>query len=91
MTRVFVRHDRRGRILGVASVELMAEGLSQPFHLDDPAHGVVEVAADHEAFRDGLEHAADTHAVNVSAGTLVAKKRGGRAPVTRRNRKTPSR
>jgi hypothetical protein len=91
MARVFVHHDRDGRILGVVSVRLMAEELPHPFHLDDPAHGVIEVPEDHAAFQEGLERAADTHVVDVRRGALVPREGRGRRARAKPRRKSPSR
>ena len=44
MARVFVQHDRHGKILGIVSVRQMADDLPHPFHLVDAEHGVIEVA-----------------------------------------------
>ncbi|PYR79394.1 MAG: hypothetical protein DMF86_03700 [Acidobacteria bacterium] len=91
MARVFVQHDRHGKILGIVSVRQMADDLPHPFHLVDAEHGVIEVAEDHAAFQEGLERVADTHVVDVAAGKLVPKgRRGKRAPAKPR-KKSPSR
>jgi hypothetical protein len=71
MARIFVHHDKEGKILSIASVETMQEGLPHPYWLEDPSHGVLEAPADDPAFAAGLEHAHRSFRVDVAAGRLV--------------------
>lgn len=90
MARVFVHHDRHGRILGIVSVEVMSEDLPHPFYLEDETEQVIEVPEADEVLRDGPDQVADGYVVDVAAGTLVPKE-SGRPPGRGRSRKRPSR
>jgi hypothetical protein len=85
MARVFVHHDESGKILSVAVVRTMPEGLGHPFHLAQAAHGVLEVAADDPAFAGGFEQAHETQIVDIATGKLVPAARG--EPVARAPKK----
>jgi hypothetical protein len=89
MARVFVHHDADGKILSVAVVHTMPEGLEHPFPLQNEEHGVIEVAPDDPALAGGLEQAAETHVVDVENSKLVAA--GQRRPPRSRRRRPPSR
>ena len=101
MPRVFVHHDRAGKILSVASVRVMPDELAHPFQLDDPGHGVIEVASDDPALAGGVEQAHETQIVDIATGKLIPAARGKRVAVKKaaakpaaskpRRPKTPSR
>lgn len=71
MARIFVHHDKDGRILSIASIETVPEGVPHPYWLEDPSHGVFEAQADDPAFANGLEHAHQNVRVDTSVGRLV--------------------
>jgi hypothetical protein len=68
MARIFVHHDKDGKILSIASVEIMQERLPHPYWLETPSQ---EVLADDPALANGLEHAYRDLRVDVAAGRLV--------------------
>jgi hypothetical protein len=86
MARMFIHHDRAGKILGVASVRVMPDGLPHPFQLVDAADGVIEVPPDDPAFAEGIERAQLTHIVDVAHAKLVPT---GKRPAAPRKRKRP--
>lgn len=59
MSRIFVHHDKTGKVLGVASVDELAEGKEHPFHLTNEDEGVVELDADDPAHHGHLSEILD--------------------------------
>lgn len=81
MARVFVHHDKAGRILSVASVRVMSDTLPHPFQLDAGADAVLEASPDDPAFAGGLAQVHDTHVVDTATGTLIPAAPGEQAAV----------
>jgi len=71
MARIFVHHED-GKILSIASVDIMQEGLPHPYWLETPSQGVLEVPAGDPALANGLECVYRDLRVDVAAGQLVA-------------------
>ena len=79
MPRVFVYHDKDGKILSIAAVEAMHGELPHPFFIEDPEHGVIEADANHPALVNGLDYAHDNARVDVETKTLIAPDAAKRA------------
>ena len=88
MLRIFVHHDKDGKIISIASVETIHDTLPHPFCLDDLQHGVIETSSDDPALAGGLQCAHDNGRVDVATGRLLAPAAAAksRPPLGRRKR-----
>ncbi|HEU4597396.1 MAG TPA: hypothetical protein VFS10_19865 [Pyrinomonadaceae bacterium] len=44
--RTFIQYDEDGEIIAVLQTEALAEGIEQPFYLEDEKHGAAEITGD---------------------------------------------
>lgn len=59
MARVFVHHDKTGKVLAVAQVDELPGGMDHPFHLQSETDTVVELDPDDPAHAGALEDILD--------------------------------
>jgi hypothetical protein len=71
MPRVFVHHDKNGKIISIASIETMHDRMAHPFWLDNSDHGVIETTSDDPALAGGLLQAHENARVDVAAKRLI--------------------
>jgi hypothetical protein len=71
--RIFIHYDQTGRILSVAQVESMAEGLEHPFLLADETEGVLELNPDDPAAKQACHEIHTGYVVEVANKRLKKK------------------
>lgn len=71
--QIFIRHDKSGKILSVAKVESMPEGLKHPFLLVDKNERVLELKGNDIPAGKGCHEIHDSYVVDVKKKKLKTK------------------
>ena len=73
--RTFIHYNKNGKVLSVAQIEVLAEGLEHPFVLTDETEEVLELKYDDPIAKQACHEIHDSYVVDIKKKKLKAKPR----------------